>query len=142
MIDTNIIMDVLLERDIFFDDSKRVLSFCEEGIMRGFISASAATDIFYILRKGLGNNEEAYKALGHILNIAKVLTVTNEDVNNAFLKRAKDFEDCLMATIAKANKCDCIVSRNKKDFKGFDIEVYSPEELIKKVENRKTRRRK
>ena len=62
--------------------------------------------------------------------IVKVLTVTGEDVNNAFLRKASDYEDCLLATCAKSNKCDGIVTRNKKDFVLFDIPLYSPSELI------------
>ena len=104
MIDTNIILDVLLEREPFFAHSKAVLEMCEKKQIHGFISASTATDIFYLIRKGLGSTEEAYRALGHILDIVKVLTVTNDDVNHAFLQKARDFEDCLLATCAKSNK--------------------------------------
>ena len=133
MIDTNIILDVLTEREPFYADSKAVLSLCEEKKLQGFISASTATDIFYLIRKALGSTEEAYKALGHILNIVKVLTVTNDDVNTAFLQKAKDFEDCLLATCAKSNKCDGIVTRNKKDFLTFGLTLYSPEEILELV---------
>lgn len=130
MIDTNIILDVLLERESFYEQSKAILILCENKDIYGFISASAATDIFYLVKKALGNTDDAYKALGHILNIVKVLTVTNDDVNKAFIKRAKDFEDCLLAICAKSNKCDGIVTRNKKDFMTFGITLYSPEEII------------
>ncbi|MCR5685525.1 MAG: PIN domain-containing protein [Lachnospiraceae bacterium] len=130
MIDTNIILDVLLERVPSYAGSKAILNMCEKNDITGFISASTATDIFYLVRKALGSTDEAYNALGHILNIVKVLNVTNNDVNTAFLKRAKDFEDCLLATCANSNKCDGIVTRNKKDFADFGIALFSPEEII------------
>ena len=60
----------------------------------------------------------------------KILTVTNDDVNSAFIQRAHDFEDCLLATCAKSNKCDGIVTSNKKDFLSFDITLFSPEEIV------------
>ena len=129
MIDTNIILDVLLRREPFYGHSKAVLDLCENKDIHGFISASAATDIFYLLRKGLGSTDEAYKALGHILNIVKVLTVTNSDVMEAFLLKARDFEDCLLAVCARSNKCAGIITRNKKDFWEFGIPLYSPEEI-------------
>lgn len=137
MIDTNIILDVLLEREPFFTSSKSVLDFCESKEIHGFISASSATDIIYLIRKGLGSTDEAYKALGHILDIVKILTVTNTDVMDAFLQKAKDFEDCLLATCAKSNKCSGIITRNKKDFLEFDITLYSPEEFLKMMGPRK-----
>ena len=129
MIDTNIILDVLLEREPFYMYSKAVLELCEGRKINGFISASTATDIFYLVRKALQSTDEACKALGNILNIVKILTVTNDDVNSAFIQRAHDFEDCLLATCAKSNKCDGIVTRNKKDFLTFGITLYNPEEI-------------
>ena len=129
MIDTNIILDVLLEREPHYTQSRAVLDLCEDKNIQGFISASSATDIFYLVRKALGSSDEAYEALGHILNIVKILTVTNDDVNQAFIRRASDFEDCLLATCAKSNGCDGIITRNKKDFLSFDIPLYSPEEI-------------
>ena len=130
MIDTNILLDVLIHREPFFDDSKAVLKLCEDHEVTGFVSASAVTDIFYITRKALGSLEDTYRVISNILNIVKILTVTNDDVVSAFQARAKDFEDCLMATCAKSNKCDGIVTRNKKDFSGFGITLYSPEEVL------------
>lgn len=131
MIDTNIFLDVMAKREPFFADSKAVLELCESKKVYGFLSASSATDIFYLVRRQLHSVELAYKALGSVLDIAKVLAVTNEDVLNAYMQRSPDFEDCLMATCAKANKCDAIVTRNKKDFLNFGITLYSPDELLK-----------
>lgn len=131
MIDTNIFLDVMAKREPFFADSKAVLELCESKKVYGFLSASSATDIFYLVRRQLHSVELAYKALGSVLDIAKVLAVTNEDVLNAYIQRSPDFEDCLMATCAKANKCDAVVTRNKKDFLNFGITLYSPDELLK-----------
>ena len=133
MIDTNIILDVLLEREPFYEYSKAILELCEKRKIQGFISASSATDIFYLIRKALSSTEAAYDALGEILNIVKILTVTNDDVNKAFLQKAKDFEDCLLATCAKSNNCDAIITRNKKDFMTFGITLFSPEEFIENI---------
>jgi len=130
MIDTNIFLDVLAEREPFYVNSKAVLELCEGKKIYGFLSASSVTDIFYLIRKTLHSAEAAYKALGFIFDIAKVLTVTNEDVLNAYLRKASDFEDCLMAMCAKSNQCDAIVTRNKKDFLPFGITLLTPEELL------------
>ena len=130
MIDTNVFLDVFLGQEPFFSASRDVLSLCEKKKIHGFISASSATDIFYIIRKRLGSTQKAYDALGNVLNIVKILTVTNDDVNTAFLAKAKDFEDCLLATCARSNRCDAIITRNKEAFQNFEITLYSPEELL------------
>lgn len=130
MIDTNIFLDVLTQREPFYADSKAVLDLCERKKVQGFLSASSVTDLFYLIRRQLHSIDLAYQALGSVLDIAKVLTVTNEDILNAYIERASDFEDCLLATCAKSNKCDAIVTRNKKDFLTFGITLLSPEEVL------------
>ncbi len=130
MCDTNIIIDILLEREPFVDDSYKVLSLCEEHKVNGFISASSITDIYYLVRKYTHSTELAYNAVGKVLEIVKICSVTNDDVLTAFQRKAKDFEDCLVATCAKSIHCDYIVTRNKKDFEEFDIPLLTPTEFL------------
>ena len=133
MIDTNVVLDVLLKRPEFYEKSKAVLDLCESKKILGFVSASSITDVFYLVRRALKNIEETYKIVGALLNIVGVLSVTEADVQKAFLKHAKDFEDCLLAESAKSNKCEGIVTRDSRDFQDFEITLYSPEEIILKL---------
>ncbi len=132
MIDTNVILDVLLKREHFFETSSAVLRQCENREVQGYVSASAVTDIFYLTRKALGSIDETYRLIDALLNTVRVLTVTNEDVLNALQMKARDFEDCLLATCAKSNRCEGIVTRNKKDFLSFDIPLFTPEEFLER----------
>ena len=59
MCDTNVILDVLLEREPFVEDSYKVLKLCEEHKIDGFVSASSVTDIFYLVRKYTHSTELA-----------------------------------------------------------------------------------
>lgn len=91
------------------------------------------TDIYYLVRKYTHSTELAYQAVGKMLEIVKVCSVTNNDVLTAYQRKAKDFEDCLVATCAKSIRCDCIVTRNKKNFEAFDIPLLTPSELLQKL---------
>ena len=133
MCDTNIILDVLLDREPFAEDSCQVLRHCEEHRIDGFISASSVTDIYYLVRKHTHSTDLAYKAVGKLLEIVKVCSVTNNDVLTAFQRKARDFEDCLMATCAKSIRCDYIITRNKKDFEEFDIPLLTPTEFLQQL---------
>ena len=133
MVDTNIIIDVLLEREPFVNDSYKLLSLCEEHQIDGFVSASSITDIYYLVRKYTHSNELAYKAIGKILEIVKICSVTNAEVLTAFQKKAKNFEDCLVAVCAKSINCDYIVTRNIKDFEEFDIPAIAPADLLSRL---------
>ena len=133
MCDTHVIIDVLLEREDFVEDSYKILKLCEEHKIDGFVSASSVTDIFYLVKKYTHSTEQAYKAVGKLLEIVKVCSVTNNDVLIAFQKKAKDFEDCLVAVCAKSIHCDSIATRNKRDFEGFGIPVLTPTEILLKI---------
>lgn len=124
---------MLLEREAFAEDSYKILKLCEEHKLDGFVSAASVTAIYYLVRKYMHNTELAYKAIGKLLEIVKVCSVTNTEILIAFQKKAKDFEDCLMATCAKSIRCDCIVTRNKRDFKEFDIPLFTPTELLQQL---------
>ena len=134
MCDTNIFLDVLLEREPFVDDSSKILRLCEEHKLDGVVSASCITDIFYLVHKYTHSVDMAYKAIGKVLEIVKVCSVTNNDVLMAFQRKAKDFEDCLVATCAISIHCDYIVTRNKKDFEEFAIPILTPSELLNQLE--------
>lgn len=82
------------------------------------------------VRKYTHSTDLAYKAVGKLLEIVKVCSVTNNDVLIAFQKKAKDFEDCLVAICAKSIHCDYIVTRNKKYFEEFGIPLLTPEEFL------------
>lgn len=131
MCDTNILLDVLLDREPFAGDSASVLKLCEEGKAEGFVTASCVTDIFYLVQKYLHSHDLAYNAIGKILEILKIAPVTNNDVLTAYQARASDFEDYLLAVCAKAVGCKCIITRNKPDFKNFGLQLYEPAEFIK-----------
>ena len=106
MCDPNVIINVLLEREPFVEDSCKVLCLCT------------------VL---------AYKAIEKLLEIVKVCSVTNNDILAAFQRKAKDFEDCLVAACSRSIHCDSIVTRNKKDFEEFDIPLLSPAELLQQL---------
>lgn len=133
MCDTNVVLDVLLDREPFVQDSYKILSLCEEHRIHGLVSASSITDIYYLTRKYTHSTELAYRAIGKLLEIVKVCSVTNNDVLVAYQKKAKDFEDCLLATCAKSIGCDFIITRNKRDFEEFDIPLLTPTELLKQL---------
>lgn len=53
LIDTNILLDVLTERDGFREDSLAVWNLCRDEKIEGFISALSVPNIIYIMRKSL-----------------------------------------------------------------------------------------
>lgn len=130
MIDTNIFLDVLLNREPFVTASSKVLKICEDKNAEGFVSASCITDIFYIVKKYTHSNEQAYFAIGKVMDIAKICSVTGDNVLEAYQSKANDFEDCLLIECAKSIQCKYVITRNKKDFESYEISALTPDEFL------------
>ena len=132
LIDTNIILDIALQRYPFFEEASQIFAKIDRGEIMGFITASSVTDIYYMSRKSCGQ-EKTIAFIGELIDICEVLSVTKENIIDALNTEFKDFEDAIQYCVADMNKMDMIVTRNKTDFKHSIIEVCTPNELLKSI---------
>lgn len=130
LIDTNIILDVLMKRADFYEDSARVLKLCEIKKMEGFVSATSVTDILYLLRKAIPP-EQVRETVKTLLAVVDVAGVTKADIHNAFGYNMPDYEDAVQAACAKRISAEYIVTRNQKDFAGSPVQAILPAMLVK-----------
>jgi len=130
LIDTNIILDIALQQDPFYEVASQIFGKIDDGKIKGFVTASSITDIYYVSRKACGR-EKAINFIRELIDVLEVLSVTKETIINALITEFKDFEDAIQYCVADINRIDIIVTRNKSDFKFSTIEVCTPDELIK-----------
>ena len=130
MIDTNVVLDVLLERQPFFQASYEVMKRSALEEIEGFVSATAATDIFYLLRRALGERRAAKETFEKLTRLVGFADARGEDVYAAMASNMEDFEDALLAAIAQRCRMDCIVTRNTKDFRESPVKALTPEEFL------------
>ena len=133
LLDTNVLLDIALERSPFFADSDRILALVERKQIAGFICASGISDIFYILRKSKGR-ELAIDFLRVITSICSVATVNDEVIGKALVSDFKDFEDAIQYQTAVNARIDAIVTRNPKDYTNSSIAVFTPAEFLHSLE--------
>ncbi len=135
LIDTNIFLDVALQRQPFLVESDQVLSFVEDERLSGYISASAISDFYYIARRGIGRTE-SLDFLESLLSFCQVATVNQAAIDRAITltKQSgfKDFEDAILNCTAVVNALDTIVTRNVKDFKLSELQIVTPAQLIER----------
>jgi predicted nucleic acid-binding protein len=55
LIDTNVVLDFLLQREPFFQDTERLFQAVGNGEVVGYVTATTLTDIFYIARRHTQN---------------------------------------------------------------------------------------
>jgi predicted nucleic acid-binding protein len=113
LLDTNVIMDALQERQPFDAAAKEILRCSQNGEFTCLFTANAATDIFFLYTKAR-DLQSARTALSFLLAHYGVVSVTQEDCINAMSNGIGDFEDALVAVCAEKIKADYIVTRDEK----------------------------
>ncbi len=133
LVDTNIIIDALTGREPFRESAEKIFMFAANQIEDLYITASSATDIYYLMRKHMHSSEQAKKAISKLFELFYILDVTSEDCRQALLPDIKDYEDAVVSYCAVRNRMDYIVTRNIKDYQGSKIKAVLPDEFIRLV---------
>jgi predicted nucleic acid-binding protein len=130
LIDTNVALDVLLGREPFVEQSSKVILLSEKAVINGYISASTATDIFYIVRKHTRDANKAYDSMKSLLRVVNVAVIDGKTIDEALELRWKDFEDCLQFVAARELKADYIVTRDMDGFAESEIPAIAPGDFL------------
>jgi predicted nucleic acid-binding protein len=133
LIDTNIIVDIATKREPFFENSSKVFELAGEEKIVAYVSASAVTDIFYILQKTNGKTN-TIQFLKELFEYIDILCVDKSTIINALNSDWNDFEDAVQGTVATENLLDIIITRNVKDFAKLDgVKALTPLELLTQI---------
>lgn len=138
-LDTNILLDLLLERP-GFEDAAEILQAGEDGRIELYCSFLTMANVAFILRK---NTTPARLAptLMQIKSLIRVLPMDAGQLDDACWIAGRDFEDALQAVCAHAAGCTHIVTRNVADYRfsasngrAVDLSTYpavcTPEEFV------------
>ena len=132
LIDANIVLDVLQNRENFVKESAMIWKLCETEQAKGYISTLSFANIMYILRKELTSDkiEEVYHKLCLIFEFA--------DFSSSILSKAvemnwKDFEEAVQSATAEQIHADYIITRNVRDFTRSKVVAFTPTELLMRI---------
>ena len=131
LIDTNVLIDYILEREPFFDDAMRVISSCIDGRVKGYIAAHSISNMFFILRKDF-TIKERREILSNLCTIFEVEGIDKSKLMLALSnEKFSDFEDCLQMECAKSYGAEYIVTRNVSDYSTSDMKAILPSEYLR-----------
>lgn len=134
LIDTNVILDFLLQREPFFQDAERLFQAVGQGQVIGHVTATTLTDIFYIARKYTKSTEKARQAVSGTLTAMTVCPVDRAVLEAAFRSNFADFEDAVQIYGALAQSLDAIVTRDVEGFSSSPLPTLSVQELLTQIE--------
>ena len=129
LLDTNIILDLFLEREPFVDDAALLWRANEEGHLTAYVSAITPVNLFYIGRK-LKGRAVAFQVVQEVLAALAIAPVNQIVLKSGLLLDVDDYEDAVQLASATASGVDAIITRNVDDFKKVRLPVFSPDAFI------------
>lgn len=133
LVDTNIVLDFLLQREPFFQDADLLFQVIDTGQVVGHVTATTLTDIFYIARKHTRSIKQARQAISEMLTVMVICPVNRDVLEAAFRSGLADFEDAVQIFCAVEQGLDAILTRDAQGFFSSPIPVLSIQELLQRL---------
>ena len=133
LVDTNVVLDVLLDRKPFSQAAARVFALVEESRIEGFLCATTVTTIDYLLGQALAP-DKAHAALKRLLDLFEIAPVNRPVLEQALGSNISDFEDAVLEQSARLVLVDAIATRNLTDFQKSSVPAFDPPALLSAVE--------
>lgn len=129
LIDTNVCLDIIQNRHLFYATSKNAIT---NAVMnhKAYITTATVMDIMYITRKFFSDSKLQRASILNFISNFHILKVTQKDLNVSFLSSMSDFEDAVQANCARRNHIKLIVTRNVKDFAVSPVKAVLPEDFL------------
>ncbi len=129
LVDTNVVLDVLLDRAPHADAAARLLAAIEDHRLTGLLGATTVTTLHYIAARTLGERR-ARRHITTLLSLFEIAPVTGDVLRDATSLGWADFEDAVLHESARAAGADAIVTRDRKGFARAKLRTYTPAELL------------
>ena len=127
--DTNIMIDVIGQREQFSKPSLQILSLADKGLVRVCVSAMSYATASFIL--GKYNKEiDIFSEFSKFMKITTATPVDSKTIEQSIRSDFKDFEDAMQYFSARNEQIDYLITRNKKDFSAASIPVLDPQEFV------------
>ncbi|HNR95017.1 MAG TPA: PIN domain-containing protein [Kiritimatiellia bacterium] len=129
IVDTNVVLDVLLDRKPFANAAAGVFSLIEESKFEGMLCATTVTTIDYLLSQAF-SRPKSLETLRRLLELFEIAPVNRPVIEEAFRSKITDFEDAVLEQAGRLAGADAIVTRNTRDFRNSAIKAIGPDELL------------
>ena len=133
--DTNVIIDAFTLRDNNYRDSFHLMNLSASGKIKGYICSKQITDIYYILRKYIDNNDLRMLILKDITEAFTVLPLLPSDIDLSLKSELKDYEDAVLNEVAKVNCVNFFVTHNIKHYEKGSVFTMTPTDLYNFIIN-------
>ena len=128
-LDTNVMLDLLGEREPFYNSIAKIATLADKGEVRLTVSTLSYSTVYYLLSK-FEDSRIAKEKLHKFKIISETSDLTGRIVEKGLSSNFSDFEDALQYHCAIKADCNILITRNGKDFKESEIPVMTPTEYL------------
>ena len=128
-VDTNIILDWLLDRAPYADAAAKLFTLAEEEKVVLTTSALSVVNVAYFLRKAT-SERRSRTIIGELRKRCHITPTDARQIDAAVQSKAPDFEDAYQHACAVADGADLIITRDKKGFKNSSLPLLTAAEYI------------
>ena len=132
LVDTDILVDVALERRPHVDDAAALLAVMERGAARGFVAWHTISNFFNLVSARRGATA-ARRFIDELMQFVDIAPTTTVHMRAASALSFKDFEDAMQVGAALACAAECIATRNARDFRTSLIPAFTPAQLLARL---------
>ncbi len=129
IIDTNVVLDALLDRSPFAQVATEIFRLTECSEIEAFLCATTVTTIDYFIGQSL-TRRESRSALRRLLELFDVAPVNRSVLERALSMDMRDYEDAVIAGAGELVGAETIITRNAKDFVRCPLRVFQPDEFL------------
>ena len=133
-LDADIILDLLAQREPWFQQSAEIFSRIQSGQFYGATSVVIFANVFYILRKIKGK-KAARAALIKLKSLLGVMVTSEACLEEALRSSFTDLEDGIQYFTAQSGEASVLLTRNIKDYKTDKLAVMTPEQFLESLGN-------
>ena len=131
-LDTNVLIDFILERPLFYQPAAMTVSLAAERKIDICVSALSVVTANFICIERCKMPLDVYRRKVEFLrNFIEVCSVDSSDINSSYEANWKDFEDGVQYFSAIRSGVDYLVTRNVKDFEENDLKVITVDEACR-----------
>lgn len=125
-LDTNVVLDLLLERPLFVEAATQLVAEREARGIELLVSSLSFTNIHYLMRRQQRTDQQALGALNNLASFVQIAPVGEAIIKQALASGRPDFEDAVQLYAALAAGADAIVTRDPAGFRSSPLLVLDP----------------
>ncbi|MHB8132450.1 MAG: type II toxin-antitoxin system VapC family toxin [Mobilitalea sp.] len=134
-VDSDIILDLLAEREPHHIHAARLFTLINQNKIIAYTSPLIFANLHYLLKKQT-TNIVALKSLRKLKTLINILPIDERVIEQSLNSEFNDFEDAIQYYTAVNNGITLIITRNKIDYKRSKIDILTAEEFLKSLDTK------